>query len=46
MSVVFCVDVSGSMCVTQKIIGNHAIKGEKMTRKLKTDLMKFSDGSD
>lgn len=34
------------MCVTQKIQGNHRIKGEKMTQKLKTDLMKFSDGSD
>lgn len=43
---VFCVDISGSMCVTQKIQGNHRIKGEKMTQKLKTDLMKFSDGSD
>eukprot|EP00347_Sterkiella_histriomuscorum_P012379 403368807 len=44
VSVIFCIDISGSMCVTQKIVGKHSIKGDKSVA-LK-DLMKFSDGSD
>ena len=44
ISVVFCIDISGSMCVSQPIVGKHSIKGDK-TNTLK-DLMKFSDGSD
>ena len=30
ISVVFCVDVSGSMCVTQAINGKHQIKGDTL----------------
>lgn len=44
ISVVFCIDQSGSMCVSQQIQGRHRIKGDK-TGALR-DLMKFSDGSD
>jgi len=44
ISVVFCIDVSGSMCVSQPIAGKYAIKGDK-TGALR-DLLKFSDGSD
>lgn len=46
VSVVFCVDISGSMCVSQPIRGYHKIKGDRITQQLKNDLMKFSDGSD
>lgn len=46
VSVVFCVDISGSMCVSQAIHGYHKIKGERMTQQLKSELMKYSDGSD
>jgi hypothetical protein len=45
ISVVFCLDVSGSMCVSQPIAGHHNLKGDRM-QELKKDLMKFSDGSD
>ena len=41
---VFCIDISGSMCVSKPIAGKHSIKGDK-TNDMK-DLMKFSDGSD
>lgn len=44
ISVVFCIDMSGSMCCSQPIQGKFNIKGDK-TNDLK-DLMKFSDGSD
>lgn len=44
ISVVFCIDMSGSMCVSQPVVGKHSIKGDK-TNELK-NLMKFSDGSD
>jgi copper chaperone CopZ len=44
ISVVFCIDISGSMCVSQPIVGKHSIKGDR-SKGLK-DLMKFSDGSD
>jgi len=43
--VVFCLDVSGSMCVTQAIEGKHKIKGDKI-RELNNDMKKFGDGSD
>lgn len=43
ISVVFCVDQSGSMCVSQPVKGKHQIKNDK-TKDLQ-DLMKFSDGS-
>ena len=44
ISVVFCLDISGSMCVSKQVQGKHSIKGDK-TKDMK-DLMKFSDGSD
>lgn len=44
ISVIFCIDQSGSMCVSQEIRGKHKIKGDK-TDAMK-DLMKFGDGSD
>ena len=43
-SVIFCLDVSGSMCVTQAVSGKFKIKGDKL--KEMQELMKFSDGSD
>jgi hypothetical protein len=45
ISVVFCVDISGSMCVTKPVSGKFKIKGDK-TSDLMKELMKFSDGSD
>lgn len=45
ISVVFCVDVSGSMCVSQPIAGHHRIKGDRINS-MKAELMKFGDGSD
>ena len=45
LSVVFCIDISGRMCVSQPISGKHNIKGDRMSG-MKADLMKFSDGSD
>jgi len=44
-SLVFCFDVSGSMCVTTPITGKHNIKGNYF-EKMKAELMSFSDGSD
>ena len=44
-SLIFCFDVSGSMCVTTAISGKHQIKGNYFD-KMKNDLMSFSDGSD
>ena len=44
VSVIFCIDVSGSMCVSQPVRGKYSIKGDK-TGQMK-DLMKYSDGSD
>ena len=44
ISIVFCVDISGSMCVTKAVDGKFQIKGDR-TKEMK-DLMKFSDGSD
>lgn len=41
ISVVFCIDQSGSMCCTEPIQGKFKIKGDK-TASMK-DLMKFSD---
>ena len=45
ISVIFCIDISGSMCVSQPIAGKHTIKGDKV-KGVHGDLMKFSDGSD
>jgi len=44
ISVVFCIDQSGSMCCSQPVQGKFKLKGDK-TAEMK-DLMKFSDGSD
>lgn len=44
ISVVFCIDQSGSMCCSEPVQGKFKIKGDK-TGGMK-DLMKFSDGSD
>ena len=44
ISVIFCVDQSGSMCVSKPIKGKHNLKGDK-TKELQ-GLMKFSDNSD
>jgi hypothetical protein len=44
VSVIFCLDVSGSMCVTTPVKGKLKIKGDRL--KEIQDLMKFSDGSD
>jgi len=45
ISVVFAIDISGSMCVTKEIRGKHSIKADK-SKAAFADLMKFSDGSD
>jgi len=29
ISIIFCLDISGSMCVTQPVAGKHQIKGDK-----------------
>ena len=44
ISVIFCIDISGSMCVTQAIQGKHQIKGDKHQQM--QGLMVHSDGSD
>ena len=44
ISVVFCVDQSGSMCVSQPVKGKIQLKGDK-TKDMRS-LMSFSDGSD
>lgn len=44
ISVVFCIDISGSMCVSQAVEGKHNIKGDR--RQQMQGLMSFSDGSD
>jgi len=43
-AVIFCVDTSGSMCVTKAVEGKFKIKGDKYDELQK--LMKYSDGSD
>jgi hypothetical protein len=44
ITVVFAIDISGSMCVSKQVQGKHSIKGDK-TQSMR-ELMKFSDGSD
>ena len=44
-AIVFCLDISGSMCVSQAIEGKHKIKGDK-TEGLSAEMKKFGDGSD
>jgi hypothetical protein len=43
-AVIFCIDVSGSMCVTKPVEGKFKLKGDRYDAL--QDLMKFSDGSD
>ncbi|CAI2386334.1 unnamed protein product [Moneuplotes crassus] len=43
-SVIFCIDISGSMCVTKAVDGKFKIKGDKYDEL--QELMKYSDGSD
>jgi len=45
ISVVFCIDISGSMCVSLPVQGYHKIKGDHV-QSMKAELMKFGDGSD
>ena len=45
ISVIFCLDISGSMCVSQAIEGKHKIKGDNISE-LNKNLKKFGDGSD
>lgn len=44
ISVIFCIDQSGSMCVTQPVKGKFKLKGDK-SHTLK-EFNKFGDGSD
>ena len=43
--IVFCIDTSGSMCVTKPVAGKHSIKADKAKSHF-SDMMKFSDGSE
>ena len=43
-TIIFCLDVSGSMCVSTAVTGRHDFKGDR--RQDMQDLMRFSDGSD
>ena len=45
ISIVFCLDISGSMCVTQPVAGKHKIKGDRQSEMEKA-LRQFGDGSD
>ena len=45
ISVVFCLDISGSMCVSQAIEGKHKIKGDNVAA-MNKNFKKFGDGSD
>lgn len=44
ISVVFCVDTSGSMCITKPMKGKHELRGDHLSD-LRKELMKFGDGS-
>lgn len=43
-AIIFCIDISGSMCVTKAVEGKFKIKGDRYDEL--QALMKFSDGSD
>lgn len=45
ISVVFCMDISGSMCVSQPVAGKHKIKGDNLSA-LAAQMQQFGDGSD
>lgn len=44
-TVIFCIDISGSMCVSMPVQGQYQLKGDKSSN-VKKDLAKFGDGSD
>jgi hypothetical protein len=44
-TLIFCFDISGSMCVSTAIDGKHKFKGSYLDS-IQNDLMSFSDGSD
>lgn len=44
-AIVVCIDISGSMCVTEPIQGRHEILGNKQ-KDLMNEFKKFGDGSD
>lgn len=45
ISVVFCMDISGSMCVSQPVQGKHKLKGDNLAA-LQAQMRQFGDGSD
>lgn len=45
ISVIFCLDVSGSMCVTEPVKGKFTIKGDRK-KDLNSAFAHFGDGSD
>eukprot|EP00347_Sterkiella_histriomuscorum_P018210 403346370 len=45
ITVIFCIDISGSMCVSLPVQGHHQLRGDRI-KGLKDELMKFGDGSD
>lgn len=45
ISVIFCLDVSGSMCVTEPVQGKFKLKGDR-SKKDKDAFARFGDGSD
>ena len=45
ISVIFCMDISGSMCVSQPVQGKHKFKGDNLAN-MNKEMRKFGDGSD
>ena len=45
ISIIFCVDISGSMCVSQPVAGKHKLKGDKLAA-MTAQMRQFGDGSD
>jgi hypothetical protein len=45
ITVVFCLDVSGSMCVSEPIKGKHVLKGDRRKQDFNA-FSRFGDGSD
>ena len=45
ITVIFCIDISGSMCVSLPVQGRHQLKGDRMNQ-LQNELRQFGDGSD
>jgi hypothetical protein len=43
-TLIFCFDISGSMCVSSPVTGKHKLKGNSLEKNYK-ELMAFSDGS-